>query len=93
MAVYLVCYDLRNEFGSGDYEALFDRIKMYDCHRIQDSAWLVASTASAYQVRAFLADAIDDDDLLWVSRVQKGEFSFTKSKGGTKNFLKKHGLQ
>ncbi|MFG6519512.1 hypothetical protein ACGYLX_18915, partial [Sulfitobacter sp. 1A13496] len=72
MAVYLVSYDLRNEQSSADYQPLFDRLKRYDCHRIQDSVWLVAINSTAIQLRKYLAEVMDSNDLLWVSQVRRG---------------------
>lgn len=71
MATYVVSYDLNNQ---KNYPALYDAIKSFGtwCHPM-DSTWLVASEWSAVQVRNHIWAAMDKDDTLLVTKVQKGD--------------------
>lgn len=66
MKVYQISYDLRKQ---RNYEALYERIKTYNwCHPLE-SSWVIATQQSASQVRNYLAQAMDQDDGLLVTRL------------------------
>jgi hypothetical protein len=68
MKVYQINYDLRKQ---RNYDALYERIKQYDrwCHPLE-STWLIVTQQSAVQIRDYLAQAMDQDDGLLVTRLQ-----------------------
>ena len=75
MKVYQINYDLRKQ---RNYEALYERIKSYGTWcRPLESCWLVASGKSAAQIRDDLAQVMDADDGLLVTRLQ-GEAAWRK---------------
>ncbi len=68
MKVYQINYDLRKQ---RNYEPFYERIKDYGywCHPLE-STWVVVSQQSAKQIRDHLAQAMDHDDGLLVTRLQ-----------------------
>ncbi|MGD8590332.1 MAG: hypothetical protein PVG22_16015, partial [Chromatiales bacterium] len=51
------------------YDALYERIKTYPwCHALE-SSWVIATQQSAVQVRDYLAQVMDQDDGLLVTRL------------------------
>ena len=71
MATYVISYDLNKQ---KNYPALYGAIKSFGtwCHPM-DSTWLVVSDWDAVQVRNHIWAAMDRDDTLLVTRVQKGD--------------------
>jgi hypothetical protein len=67
MKVYQISYDLRKK---RDYTSLYKRVRSYKtfCH-VLESSWIIATDQTATQVRDFLAQAMDTDDGLLVSRL------------------------
>ena len=68
MRVYQISYDLRKQ---RNYDALYERIKQYGswCHPLE-SSWVIATQQTALQVRDNLAQVMDQDDGLLVTRLQ-----------------------
>lgn len=68
MAVYQISYDLRKQ---RNYDALYERIKRYeDWRHILESNWVVVTNQSATQIRDNLKAVMDQDDGLFVTRLQ-----------------------
>jgi len=66
MKVYQISYDLRKQ---RNYDALYERIKTYPwCHPLE-SSWVITNQQSAAQVRDNLAQVMDQDDGLLVTRL------------------------
>lgn len=66
MKVYQISYDLRKQ---RNYDTLYERIKTYPwCHPLE-SSWVIITQQSASQVRDYLAQAMDQDDGLLVTRL------------------------
>lgn len=72
MAVYCVSYDL-NKQGQ-NYNALYDELKMTDNQHILGSTWLVSTRENATQLRDRLRQRLDNNDSLFISRVNSGEY-------------------
>ena len=72
MVVYNVSYDL-NKSGK-NYNGLYDEIKKTDWAHILDSTWLVSTNETATQLRERLRTQMDDNDYLFVSKVNKTEY-------------------
>jgi hypothetical protein len=87
MNSYMICYDLRNESGSHDYQPLWDELNELDGHRTQESVWLVAVDATAKKVLNHLKQFVDGDDRLWVNELVKNRH-FTNALRGTNDWLK-----
>jgi hypothetical protein len=85
MKVYQVSYDLRKQ---RNYDALYKRIKDYGsyCHPLE-SSWVIATSETASQVRDYLAQAMDQDDGLLVTRLQ-GEAAWRNIDDKISNWLK-----
>lgn len=67
MKVYQIDYDLRK---NRNYEALYERIRMYPTWcRPLESTWVIQTTQSATQIRDYLVGALDTDDGLLVTRL------------------------
>ena len=90
MSVFLLAYDLVNERGSHDYQPLWDELKRLDAHRVQDSLWLISLTNTPVEVKGHFAEFMDGDDKLWVTKLRKNQFTFTKANGGTNDWLKEN---
>lgn len=68
MKLYQINYDLRKK---RDYQSLYERIQAYGTWcRPLESAWIVATSQTAIQVRDNLKAAMDADDGLLVTRLQ-----------------------
>lgn len=87
MSVFVVSYELKNETGSADYRPLWDALENLTSQKVQRSVWLVASTDSAANIHANLKQFMDEDDRLWVSKVQRGSYAYSGAIAGTKKFL------
>lgn len=90
MAVFLVSYDLLKEKDGHDYKALWAELEIFSGHRIQYSAWLIAANGTTSAIRDHFTQFVDNNDLLWVNRVRKGQYAFFKSRAGTNDWLSKH---
>lgn len=69
MKVYQINYDLRKQ---RNYEELYKKIKAYGtwCRPLK-SCWIIASDKSAMQILNDLRQALDNDDGLLVTRLQR----------------------
>ncbi len=68
MPVYQIDYDLRK---NRDYQTLYERIRRYDRYcRPLESAWIISTNQSAVQVRDYLAEVMDADDGLLVTKLK-----------------------
>lgn len=68
MPTYLVVYDLRKQ--GKDYETLFTAMKaLGSCWHCLDSAWLITSKFSPFQIRDYLTKYMDGNDLLIVAKI------------------------
>lgn len=72
MAVYNVSYDLRK--SGKNYTGLYDEIKKRDWAHILDSTWLISTTESATQLRDRLRTTMDEDDSIFISKVNRIEY-------------------
>ena len=89
MGTYLLCYDLRNESGSQDYETLYERLKELDAHRTQDSVWLINVNNTAKELHDHIKTYMDDDDRLWISELTK-KHHYSNARKGTNDWLKRN---
>lgn len=90
MASYIVTYDLRQP--KRDYEKLKQRIKGISgtWAFITESFYIVVSSQmNSKQIRDDLAQAIDDDDMLFVAKLS-GEGAWRKLSDEKTNWLKAH---
>lgn len=85
MQVYQISYDLRKP---RNYNALYERIRSYKtfCHTLE-SSWVIVTGQSAVQIRDYLAQAMDRDDGLLVTRLQ-GEGAWQGLGGRLSEWLK-----
>ena len=67
MSSYLICYDL--DKPGQDYSDLISELEGMSARRIQYSVWLVDSNSSATEVRDTLSRFIDNNDRLFVGRL------------------------
>ena len=85
MKVYQISYDLRKQ---RDYESLYECIKSYGTYsHALESTWLIATNQTAAQVRDNLAEVMDSDDGLLVTRLQ-GESAWIGLRDKTTEWLK-----
>jgi hypothetical protein len=68
MPAYMVTYDLRRA-DSVDYNVLIQKLKESRAVRVTESAWHVATTWTAVQVREFLKQFMHQDDVLSVDEM------------------------
>lgn len=73
MAVFSVSYDL-NKSGK-NYEGLYAELKKTGYAHIMDSTWLVSTSETVYQLRDRLMTQLDNNDSLFISKVNKNEYS------------------
>lgn len=66
MKVYQISYDLRKQ---RNYDVLYERIKTYSWCHVLESCWVVTTQQSAAKVRENLAQVMDQDDGLLVTRL------------------------
>ncbi|GAB3728923.1 hypothetical protein GCM10027594_11000 [Hymenobacter agri] len=71
MAVYCISYDL-NKQGQ-NYNALYEELKNTDYQHILGSTWLISTNETATQISARLRQRMDNNDSLFISRVNRGE--------------------
>ena len=90
MSVFIVSYELKNETSSAAYRPLWDALEKLTSQKVQRSVWLVATTSKASAVHDHLMQYLDSDDRLWVSKINRPDYDYTKAVGGTTDFLKKH---
>lgn len=89
MATYLIAYDLIDEYGSQDYQPLYDALEARGCVRTQESIWLCSSDKTAKAVFNDLVELIDGNDRLWVAELTTNHY-YTRAVSGTNDFLKKY---
>ena len=86
MKVYQISYDLRNQ---RNYAALYERIKNYGTYcQALESSWVVATQQSAAQVHDYLAQVLDNDDGLLITRLS-GEAAWSGLDSNVSKWLKK----
>lgn len=90
VAVFMVSYDLLKEKDGHDYKPLWDELEKFDGHRIQYSSWLVSATGTARSVGEHFAKFVDNNDLLWVNKVRRGQYAFARARSGTNDWLTRH---
>ncbi|WP_177421020.1 hypothetical protein [endosymbiont of Lamellibrachia barhami] len=84
MRVYQISYDLRKQ---RNYDALYERIKAYPWCHVLESNWVITTQQSAEQVRDNLAQVMDQDDGLLVTRLS-GEAAWRNLGGQISQWLK-----
>ena len=72
MAVYSVSYDLNNQ--GKNYDGLYDALKKTDYNHILDSTWLISTSETAQQISDRLRTQLDNDDHIFVSKVNSGQY-------------------
>ncbi|ELO1772489.1 hypothetical protein QXB69_000521 [Vibrio fluvialis] len=79
MSIYSISYDL-NAPGK-KYEELYDAIKSFNgWAHILDSTWLVYSNLTAQQIFEHLQPHIDRNDSIFISQVNRNQYSGWLSK-------------
>ena len=69
MAAYIVTYDLQ-EAGQ-NYTCITNKLKSFATHwHMQGSVWIIETSNSATEVRDYLAGCLDQNDSLFVGRLQ-----------------------
>lgn len=93
MAVFLIAYDILNEGGAHDYEPLWQDLKKHGGQAVQDGLWLVLwdQDAGAEAVERHVRYFLDEGDRLLVTRLRAGEFSQSRSRAGTDDWLAAQG--
>lgn len=86
MSIYIVSYDLKNA-DSTDYDELYSYLNSINSHRIQDSVWLIKTNKSLSKVKQKIKTFMSEYDRLWVSIVNDDEYTFSKSRSGTNDWL------
>jgi len=68
MKVYQISYDLKKRRS---YSAFYKRLRSYGiyCH-VLESSWVIVTDQNAVPIRDYLAQAMDPDDGLLVTRLQ-----------------------
>ena len=87
MAVYLLTYDLAGEDGSGDYDLLWGELRRLGAHRMLESAWLLDFDAHPEALLSSFKAFLNEEDRLFVTALRKGEFTYTKARSGTNDWL------
>jgi len=72
MAVFSISYDL-NKSGK-NYEGLYEEIKRTEWLHILDSTWLISTQETAQVLSERLRSRMDNDDRLFVSKVNRSEY-------------------
>lgn len=90
MPVYLVSYDILNEGGSHDYEALWRDLKLSGAQSVQDGLWMVELDGDLPCVESRFAGFLDRGDRLFVTRLKAGEFLQSQSRSGTDAWIAAH---
>ena len=88
MAIYVITYDLQKEPDSSGYRPLIDDLKKRDAFKFQKSAWLLNTSSSATEVKNHYQQLVDQNDLLWVSRVRAGQYDWSRALNGMNEWLK-----
>lgn len=86
MSIYIISYDLKNA-DSTDYDELYSHLNSINSHRIQDSVWLIKTNNSLPKVKQKIKAFMSESDRLWVSIVNEDEYTFSKSRAGTNDWL------
>lgn len=77
--VYVVAYDLKSPHDTGDdYDRVIGAVKSVGttwCH-LEKSVWLIASDATASDIRDALKRYLNEDDLLFVAKLSGNWASF-----------------
>ena len=90
MSSYLLTYDLRNESGSQDYEALYKEMERLRGHRTLLSVWLVAMDLTPKGVADHFMKFLDKDDRIWVTRLRESEHHFIRAMSGTNAWIENY---
>jgi hypothetical protein len=86
MAIYAVTYDLMAP--KQDYEKLFVILKSFTSYSKEfDSFWLIESKQSASDIRDLIKTTLDEDDKLFVIKVEKS-WASTRISDKMVNWLK-----
>ena len=90
MTTYLIAYDLiKEKEGTHDYEPLWAELKRLNCLKTEYSLWLGNLSGTAAEVDTHFKQYMDADDLIWVTKLRKGEYDY-RAKNGTTEWLKKN---
>lgn len=83
MGVFLIAYDIVKEKKNAkhEYDALWAELKRLKAHRTQYSLWLINVALSAKELHDHFRKYLDENDLLWTTRVLRNEYHFTALKG------------
>ena len=65
----IISYDLRKP--EQNYEDLIKAIKTYNCRKINKSDWVIWTSSSCKEVRDYLQKYIDNNDTLFVAKLDK----------------------
>ncbi|MEB3790114.1 hypothetical protein [Acinetobacter sp. IK40] len=87
MTVYSVTYDL---IKSKDYTKMIDGIKKVSVDnwaRPTKSQWIITSTKTAEQVKDFLKDYMDSDDILFVIEVNGDRWAASNIPNDVTNWM------
>jgi CRISPR/Cas system-associated endoribonuclease Cas2 len=70
MALYLISYDVR--LKNHDYQSLYDTLNHWKAAHLQNSVWLVESSAAAQVVLQSLQQHVHSDDTICVIELKAG---------------------
>ncbi len=69
MPAYIVCYDLNSK--GQNYECITKKLSAYGTHwHMQGSAWVIVTDQTSTAIRDNLKACLDDNDELFVGRLQ-----------------------
>lgn len=87
MKVYLIGYDLRKT--GQDYETLTTKIQgLGSWWHCLDSTWLVKSNKTAIEIRDYLRQFVDSNDVLLVAQISSGIWASYGFQGDCAEWLK-----
>lgn len=89
MSVYLISYDLVDEKKNPqhDYQVLWDELKRLKAFRTNLSVWLISVDNTPNEILEHFKNFVDANDRIWITKLRKGQFTYTNAIAGTKKWL------
>lgn len=77
MAIYCVTYDLKAP--GRNYDQVFSYLKQFTHCKYLESFWLIDTTLTTVQVRDGIKSRVDENDVIFVARLQRdwGAFNYS----------------